>query len=400
MSEFIKQHLIDPEICIRCYTCEEMCPEGAITHNDRNVVVEASKCNYCMACIAPCPTGSIDNWRVVQKPYAVAEQLAWTELPAQKELGSGAGSGGQDTAIEALDEAAAALLAEAHKGTGGRAKAPASASKPSVNLYTLGNPLEATVQGNYRLTAAEADSDVRHIILDLGSGHFPVLEGQSIGIIPPGTDASGKPHLPRLYSVSSPRDGERPNTNNLSLTVKREPLGVCSNYICNLNKGGKVRVTGPFGATFLMPEDPQAKLIMVCTGTGSAPFPAFTMHRQRTMPGVAGSLLLFFGARAPDSLPYFGPLKKVPDSFLAKHFAFSRVPGQPKTYVQDRLREAGARIAPLLQEDCTHIYICGLKQMEEGVDSAFAGIAKEAGLNWESIRSGMRETGRYHVETY
>jgi benzoyl-CoA 2,3-dioxygenase component A len=400
MSELIKQHLIDPEICIRCYTCEEMCPIGAISHNDLNVVVEASKCNYCMACIAPCPTGSIDNWRVVRSPYTVAEQLGWTELPAQEEFGNGAVSGSRDTAIEALDEAVAALLAEAHKGAGGRVQAPASATKPAINLYTLSHPLEATVQGNYRLTAENADSDVRHIILSLGSAHFPVLEGQSVGIIPPGVAGNGKPHLPRLYSVSSPRDGERPNTNNISLTVKRETEGVCSNYICDVKKGDKVRLTGPFGATFLMPNDPQAKLVMVCTGTGSAPFRAFTMRRQRVMPGADRCLTLFFGARTPESLPYFGPLEKVPDSFLAKQFAFSRVAGQPKRYVQDKLREAGAVLGSLLQDENAYIYICGLKQMEEGVESAFAAIAQGARLDWEPVRSAMRESGRYHVETY
>ncbi len=42
--------------------------------------------------------------------------------------------------------------------------------------------------------------------------HFPVLEGQSIGIVPPGSDANGKPHVIRLYSVASPRDGEKPKT--------------------------------------------------------------------------------------------------------------------------------------------------------------------------------------------
>ena len=68
---------------------------------------------------------------------------------------------------------------------------------------------------------------------------------------------TGKPHLPRLYSVSSPRDGERPNYNNLSLTVKREPGGLCSNYVCDLKPGDEVQVTGPFGATFLMPDDPR-----------------------------------------------------------------------------------------------------------------------------------------------
>jgi benzoyl-CoA 2,3-epoxidase subunit A len=398
MSDFIRQHLIDPEICIRCYTCEEMCPIGAITHDDINVVVDGAKCNHCMMCITPCPTGSIDNWRVVAAPYSIAEQLAWTELPAEQELGGSAGS--TDHTVEAHDDATAALIAEAHKGAGGRTRAPASASKPVINLYTLDSPVEATVQGNYRLTSEEVDSDVRHIVLDLGRAVFPVLEGQSIGIIPPGTDASGRPHLPRLYSISSPRDGERPNKNNLSLTVKRVPDGVCSNYVCDLKKGDRVQVTGPFGTTFLLPGDPRARLIMVCTGTGSAPFRAFTMRRQRVIPEVTGSMLLFFGARSPDALPYFGPLKKVPDAFLARHFAFSRVADEPRIYVQDKLRAAKATVAPMLSDPNTHIYVCGLRQMEAGVEQAFLDIAKEAGIDWESTRDAMREAGRYHVETY
>ena len=77
----IKQHLIDPEICIRCNTCEATCPVQAITHDSRNYVVDADKCNFCMACIPPCPTGSIDNWRTMPrvKAYGLAEQLGWDE---------------------------------------------------------------------------------------------------------------------------------------------------------------------------------------------------------------------------------------------------------------------------------------------------------------------------------
>ena len=32
----LKQHLIDPEICIRCNTCEATCPIGAVTHDADN----------------------------------------------------------------------------------------------------------------------------------------------------------------------------------------------------------------------------------------------------------------------------------------------------------------------------------------------------------------------------
>jgi benzoyl-CoA 2,3-dioxygenase component A len=91
---------------------------------------------------------------------------------------------------------------------------------------------------------------------------------------------------------------------------------------------------------------------------------------------------------------------KVPDEFLAKHFAFSRAAGQPKTYVQEKLRDAHAFVAPLLEDGSTHIYVCGLKRMEEGVESAFEDIANSAGSSWETIRERMREMGRYHVETY
>ncbi len=72
----IKQHLIDPEICIRCNTCEATCPVGAITHDDRNYVVDADKCKQCLDCISPCPTGSIDNWRVMPRAKAYSDRRA------------------------------------------------------------------------------------------------------------------------------------------------------------------------------------------------------------------------------------------------------------------------------------------------------------------------------------
>jgi len=394
----VKQHLIDPEICIRCYTCEMTCPVEAIEHDDNNVVVDVTKCNFCMDCIPVCPTGSIDEWRVVVKPYSLEDQYSWSELPEQEDLSDLGGEA--ETELEAIDDPVAQLLAEAHAGAGGRTKAPASASKPSVNVYPISKPAEATIVGNYRLTAEDCETDVRHIILDLGQTPFPVLEGQSIGITPPGTDARGKPHLPRLYSVASPRNGERPNYNNLALTVKREPEGVCSNYLCDLKQGAKVRITGPFGSTFLMPNDPQARLLMICTGTGSAPFRGFTMRRQREMPGRKGTLTLVFGARSPAELPYFGPLKKVPEDFMQKVFAFSRVPGEAKTYVQDRLRENADHVIDLLTSEDGHVYICGLKAMEAGVEAAFSDIARARGLDWLALRDKMRESGRYHVETY
>ncbi len=256
------------------------------------------------------------------------------------------------------------------------------------------------MQGNHRITAAGAESDVRHIVLSFGDTVFPVLEGQSIGIVPPVTDPDGRPYPLRLYSVASARDGEKRNANNLALTVKRVPGGLVSEWLCNLEVGDRIAVTGPFGSTFLMPNDPAADILMICTGTGSAPFRAFTERRRRATPDAPGRLVLLFGARTPDELPYFGPLQKVPARLLEQHLVFSRLPGSPKAYVQDRMRAKAAEIAPLLARDATHIFICGLKGMEAGVDAALHDIAADSGLDWSALRPRLRAEGRYHVETY
>ena len=213
--EIIRQHLIDPEICIRCNTCEETCPVHAVTHDARNYVVDPALCNSCNDCIAPCPTGAIDNWRRVEKGKAFTpeQQLAWDSLPPQQDTDDGAAT--------ELPTDVVRITTAATSGQGGAVVPPWSAAHPYVNLYTIERPALATVSGNFRLTAEGASSDIRHLVLDFGGAAFPVLEGQTIGIIPPGQDASGRPHHIRLYSVASPREGERPRYNNLALTVKR-----------------------------------------------------------------------------------------------------------------------------------------------------------------------------------
>jgi benzoyl-CoA 2,3-dioxygenase component A len=332
------------------------------------------------------------------KTYSIAAQLSWSELPTQEDLGEAAEAA--RSAGETIDDEVEKILATAHAGVGGRTIAPASASKPTVNIYRRSKPAIATVQGNFRITAQGTQSDIRHIVLSFGSTVFPVLEGQSIGVVPPGTRPDGKPHDIRLYSIASARDGEKRNANNISLTIKRVEGGIASNYMCDLKVGDKVEVTGPFGATFLMPNDTQANLIMICTGTGSAPFRAFTERRRRAMQNAAGKAIMFFGARTPQELPYFGPLQKVPNTLLEKHLVFSRIPGADKEYVQDRMRVEAGTIAKLLASPATYIYICGLKGMETGVEEALSDICRKNGMDWSRLKPDMRAQGRFHVETY
>ncbi len=401
--QILRQHLIDPEICIRCNTCEETCPVDAITHDSRNYVVDPAICNACNACISPCPTGAIDNWRQVARSqaYSLAAQLGWDTLPAQAAVAAG---GDAD-----IPQEIARITAEASAGQGGAAAPPWSAAHPYINLHTMGKPAVATVTGNFRLTGDDATSDIRHIVLDFGATAFPVLEGQTIGILPPGNDVHGRPHYVRLYSIASPREGERPQYNNVALTVKRvtedhggQPVrGVASNFLCDLDKGATVNVVGPFGASFLMPNHPGSSLLMICTGTGSAPMRAMTERRRRRIARKeGGDLMLFFGARSPEELPYFGPLKKLPRDFIDINLAFSRVADQPKQYVQDLIRARGDDVVRRLRDEHCFIFVCGLRAMEEGVNEALREVCRRHALDWDALLPAMRNSGRYHLETY
>ena len=428
----IKQHLIDPEICIRCNTCEAICPVQAITHDSRNYVVDVDKCNWCNDCISPCPTGSIDNYRTMPriKAYSLAEQLTWDNLPAELSAAERAALVGDAVAEPATTETEAEAEPAVETPvdpTGqdtfksaayGATIPPWSAAHAYTNLYgpkAAQKTVTATVTGNVRVTEvgkqAGHDYDTHHIVLDFGGMPFPVLEGQSIGIVPPGTDAKGRPHHARQYSIASPRNGERPGYNNLSLTIKRvledhsgQPVrGVASNFMCDLQVGDQVEVIGPFGTSFLMPNHPKSNIVMICTGTGSAPMRAMTEWRRRLRASgkfEGGKLMLFFGARTKEELPYFGPLQNLPKDFIDIHFAFSRTPGAPKRYVQDAMRERAADLAVLLQDSNTYFYVCGLKSMEEGVVLALHDVANQAGLNWDTLGASLKREGRLHLETY
>ncbi|MFN8895691.1 MAG: benzoyl-CoA 2,3-epoxidase subunit BoxA, partial [Betaproteobacteria bacterium] len=416
----IKQHLIDPEICIRCNTCETMCPVGAISHDSRNYVVDASKCNWCNACISPCPTGSIDNYRSMPaaRAYTLEEQLGWDTLPGElppEELQALAGGAAEGLAEPAAAEPAAEPEPRFVAASYGSTLPPWSAAHAYTNLYgpkAAQKTITATVVGNHRVTEVgghgHPDYDTHHVVLDFGAMPFPVLEGQSIGIVPPGSDANGRPHHARQYSIASPRNGERPGYNNISLTVKRvledhdgKPVrGVASNYVCDLKVGDTVQVIGPFGSSFLMPNHPRSHIVMICTGTGSAPMRAMTEWRRRLRASgkfEGGKLMLFFGARTKEELPYFGPLQNLPRDFIDIEFAFSRTPGASKRYVQDAIRDRAADVAALLVDPNACFYVCGLKAMEEGVVLALRDVAVQAGLLWDAVGAAMKREGRLHL---
>ena len=299
-----------------------------------------------------------------------------------------------------------------------KAKSKAKSDIP-VNIYKPKSPLTGKCVGNQELVKEGGIGRVRHLTFDVSDSDLWYLEGQSIGIIPPGEDERGKPHKLRLYSIASTRHGDQGDDNTVSLCVRelvyQHPetnetiYGVCSSHLCNLEEGADVTITGPVGKEMLLPEDPNANIIMMATGTGIAPYRAYLSrmfqekHEDYKFKGFAW---LIFGVPYQENILYKEDLEKMqedfPDNFRLT-YALSReqkTADGKKMYIQNRVAEEVSEIWDLLQKENTHTYICGLKGMEDGIDEALSAEAEKHGANWAEFQKSMKKAGRWHVETY
>ena len=291
-----------------------------------------------------------------------------------------------------------------------------------VNTYRPKTPFTGTVKENYSLLKEGAIGRVNHITFDLSASDpfLNYVEGQSIGIMADGEDSNGKPHKLRLYSIASTRHGDDFAGNTVSLCVRQLQYekdgqtinGVCSTFLCDIKPGDKVEITGPVGKEMLLPEEEDANIIMLATGTGIAPMRAYLRRmfepseREKNKWNFRGKAWLFMGAPKSANLLYEEDLQryleKYPDNFKYTK-AISREQQNSKggrMYIQDRVTESANELFNMIEDEKTHIYLCGLKGMEPGIDEAMTKAAQEKGLNWSELRPQLRKAGRWHVETY
>ncbi len=291
-----------------------------------------------------------------------------------------------------------------------------------VNIYRPKTPYEGTVIENYSLLKEGAIGRVNHITFDLKDSDpfLNYVEGQSIGIMPAGEDSNGKPHKLRLYSIASTRHGDDFNGNTVSLCVRQlqyekdgETInGVCSTYLCDIKPGDKVKITGPVGKEMLLPDEEDANIVMLATGTGIAPMRAYLRRmfepteKEKNKWNFKGKAWLFMGAPKSANLLYEEDLQRYiaenPDNFKYTK-AISREQQNTKggrMYIQDRVLESANELFNMIEDEKTHIYLCGLKGMEPGIDEAMTKAAEEKGLNWSELRPQLKKAGRWHVETY
>lgn len=277
------------------------------------------------------------------------------------------------------------------------------------NIYKPTDPYEAPVIEHRRLTATDSPNEVDHIVLDISGSKLTYLDGQSIGVLPPGMDANGKAHKLRLYSIASPSYGEDGNGKTVTICVKRAlsegfPPGVCSSFLCDAKIGDKIKITGPVGKSFLLPSEPDTNVVMVATGTGIAPFRAFLKTRYEKRPHEKGQFWLYFGAQTRKDFLYQEMLEEFQknDSFHLVT-AFSReeqnAEGKRK-YVQHCIQERADQMFALLKDPKTYFFMCGLRGMEGGIMEGLEAAAQSQGIVWADFLAQLKAEHRWHVEVY
>jgi ferredoxin--NADP+ reductase len=304
-----------------------------------------------------------------------------------------------------------------------------------MHLHTPANPAEGVCVSNERCTQRKAAHFVRHITFDVSGTHLAgvLRPGQSFGVIPPGLDDKGRPHKLRLYSVASPGCGEEGAGNHIATTVKRTIdehhdtgklfLGVASNYLCDLKPGDKVKLTGPAGKRFVLPQRPEEHdYIFFATGTGIAPFRAMLLELVRAKVAPPCRIALIMGAAYATDLLYHGDLLKLQAecpgfSYITAISRERQDDGHDPMYVQDRLTTHRDQLLPMLETERTLIYICGLAGMELGIFQKLAELLPDHSLKpylgvdpevigdiraWtrQMIHKQVRPTRRVFIEVY
>lgn len=298
-----------------------------------------------------------------------------------------------------------------------------------LNIYSPRDPVEVPIVEN-RICSKEASPNfVRHITFDISGTKLEgkIRVGQSIGILPPGENERGRPYKLRLYSVSSPSEGENGKPHLVSTTVKRTIeelegsklyLGVCSNYLADLEPGDRVLMTGPSGRRFLLPENyDDFNYLFFATGTGIAPYRG--MVKELLDKGFGNDIILVFGCAYRTDLlyaDYFEPLAEEHENFhyLPYISREERRKDGSKKYVQTSLTDDAELLDPILNKENTLLYICGLKGMESGIYRTLARkgmheyldireqIVEKDPDDWteEEIKRRVKPSARTFVEVY
>jgi len=269
---------------------------------------------------------------------------------------------------------------------------------------------KAVVLSSERLTPENSKEDVRDITIEVEDHDFDTVVGQNIGVLAPGQAELGQEHHLRLYGIADLPKMSSDGRKQITICVRRcsyidqysgeEYPGVASNYLCDLQPGDSLTITGPYGQPFKVPEELDANLILICAGTGIAPFRAFVKHLYKERPDFQGRIKLFHGGQTGLDLLYRNDEKDDfvlyydRDTFEAVN-ALSKRPGwSGKSGWGSAMQERAGQIADMLSDPKTYVYVAGVERIRHELDEVFWAVT---GLNedWSRKKEKLEEEGRW-----
>ncbi|MBT1683082.1 sulfite reductase subunit alpha [Curtobacterium flaccumfaciens] len=219
-----------------------------------------------------------------------------------------------------------------------------------------------------------------------------------------------RPLQARQYSISS---SPLAHPDRIHLTIAsvrygdphRMYAGVASTFLADrVDPDGTVDVYLQPNASFGVPADESAPMIMIGPGTGVAPFRGF-LH-ERAVSGATGRNWLFFGDQHRDTdFVYRDELTELQEQGVLDRLdlAFSRDQAE-KVYVQTRMLERSAELFAWL-EDGGHVYVCGdASRMAKDVEAALLQVIRTGRGRGEddaqAYLADMRRAKRYVRDVY
>lgn len=265
-----------------------------------------------------------------------------------------------------------------------------------------------------RLAGADYEAQVlekRASVLDLLSLHesCTLSFAEFLGMLPP--------MRARQYSISS-SPLWNPDHVTLTVAVVEAPAasgvgqfrGVASSYLARLAPGDRVAIAvRPSQQRFHPPADPSVPMVMICAGSGLAPFRGFLQERaaQKAAGREVATSLLFFGTNHPEvDYLYRDELAAWEAAGIVRVLpVFSEQPEGEAVFVQHRVWQDRALVSEVFRQGGT-VFTCGDgRHMAPAVRETLMGINRdETGASEDEAQAWAdrveREQGRYVADVF
>lgn len=275
--------------------------------------------------------------------------------------------------------------------------------------YDTSQRHDAVVQSTVPITPPGAEQEIRELVLDV-QAELPLEAGQSIGVLAPGDPEFGQREHLRLYTVADLPEAGGNGTSRLKIAVKRVDYideysgeryaGRASNYLCDLREGDRIRVVGPFGSPFPLPDESDANIILIGMGTGISPFRAYVKRLYAARPDFAGAVRLFHGARSGLELAYMNDERDDFAQYYDRETFVAIKALSPRPHWNDPIDWEAAvearseEIWEMLLDHKTYVFLAGLERIRDQLDAVFAKVAPSPD-KWHRRKAELAAGGRW-----